>query len=69
MIDKQKMRKIEIEELRKVYNCPRWIWVDFVFPNEIHTARNKLRLSGERFKTVKKFEDDKFVGYNIYMLR
>ena len=68
MSKKVTMTKIMEEELLKIRNYPRWTYHGFAFPMEIDDVRERLRLSGVKYRTYAVYEGNKLKGYKVYVL-
>tara|TARA_Y100000310_G_scaffold323597_1_gene384244 strand:- start:900 stop:1106 length:207 start_codon:yes stop_codon:yes gene_type:complete len=62
----EEMRRIQEEEMRKMRLMRQWHFHGFAYPQEIDEVREKLRLSGVRFRTEKVFEQGRLKGYKIF---
>ncbi len=61
------MQRIQNEELRKVRMFRKWNYHGFAFPNEIDGVRERLKLSGVKYRTEKVFELNKLIGYKVFV--
>ena len=64
------LKKVE-GELAKVRNYPKWNFSGFAYPHEIDDVRERLKLSGIRFRTEIVYDDKdktKIKGWKVYTL-
>jgi len=62
MTDMRKAMELELKKLRRFH------FHDFVYVKDIDEVRQRLKLSGVRYRTNPKKENGVIIGYNIYVL-